>query len=158
MSLSELQLQAACFQWAWNTQPQTRGHLWHVTNEVKPWPGETFEQFKAGALFRELKTIWPSWSYEQLYQQYSYKGESPKALSMRISKMKAAGLVPGVYDLHFFWRGVLHLFELKVDYNKLSAEQEDWGLKMARHGAVRYVCYELETFQHYFLSILNTSK
>lgn len=160
MSQSELQLQAACFQWAWNTQPLTRGHLWHVTNEVKPWPGETVEQFKGGDVFRTLIRVdaFRHKSYEELYHLYGYKGESPKALSMRIAKMKAAGLVPGVYDLHFFWRDTLHIFELKVDYNKLSAEQVQWGEAMIRHGAKAYLCYDIETFQYHFLHILNTPK
>lgn len=31
-ALSEIQLQAKCFQWLWNTVPQTRGLFFHVPN------------------------------------------------------------------------------------------------------------------------------
>lgn len=30
--LSEIQLQSACFQWAWNTYPETRRLLFHIPN------------------------------------------------------------------------------------------------------------------------------
>lgn len=30
--MTEIQLQAACFQWAWNTYPSTRGLLFHIPN------------------------------------------------------------------------------------------------------------------------------
>jgi hypothetical protein len=46
MSQSELQLQAECFQWAWNHHPETRRLLWHVTNEMKPHPGESAQSFR----------------------------------------------------------------------------------------------------------------
>lgn len=35
------QLQAQCFQWAHNTFPQIRGHLFACLNELKPIPGES---------------------------------------------------------------------------------------------------------------------
>lgn len=34
-----------CFWWAWNAYPGTRGHLWHIPNELKPYPGESKRAF-----------------------------------------------------------------------------------------------------------------
>lgn len=34
-----------CFWWAWNAYPATRGHLWHIPNELKPYPGESKRAF-----------------------------------------------------------------------------------------------------------------
>ena len=120
MAQSELQLQAECFQWAWNYYPETRLCLWHVTNEMKPYPTEQHAAFKT-----------------------------------RIAKAKAAGLVPGVFDLHFFWDKEFHVFELKVEYNKLSDSQIKFQAKMILHGAFTYEIRELETFQRIFLTIIN---
>lgn len=30
-----------CYWWAYNAYPAVRGHLWHIPNEVKPYPGES---------------------------------------------------------------------------------------------------------------------
>jgi hypothetical protein len=128
--------------------------LWHVTNECKPFPGETFEQFKAGPVFRAVAKLFQNDSYETLWQMFGYKGESNKAFGIRISKMKAAGLVPGVYDLHFFWMRRLYLFELKVGSNKQSAEQEAYGRVMHGQGAITYEIRTLEQFQSSFQSII----
>lgn len=34
-----------CFLWAWNAHPSTHGHLWHIPNELKPYPGESKAAF-----------------------------------------------------------------------------------------------------------------
>lgn len=131
-SISELQLQSKCFLWAWNTFPDTRGHLWHVTNEMKP---------------NKVRVIGGN-----------VVEESKADFRLRISKAKAAGLVPGVYDLHFFWRRRLYLFELKVGKNALSMEQVEWGARMDRHGATTYQVWDEQTFRQLFINILNQNK
>lgn len=119
---SELQLQAECFQWAWNNYPNTRRNLWHVTNEMKPHPGESVQSFR-----------------------------------VRVSKAKASGLLPGVSDLHFLWNGTLHLFELKVAYNKMSPEQIAFMHHATHHGAKFYEIRDAEEFKRNFLIIINSS-
>lgn len=116
---SELQLQAECFQYTWNYHPETRMCIWHVTNEMKPFPGESDQAFR-----------------------------------IRVSKAKAAGLVPGVSDLHFIWDGTLHVFELKVRYNRLSDAQKAFRDKAVAQGAKFYEIREAELFKEIFRSIL----
>lgn len=139
MALSELQLQAVCFQWAWNTFPETRQLLFHVTNEVKPHPPETDEHAKARGC----------------PVQYKYPGETFKELSIRIAKMKAAGLVPGVADLVFLWSPV-HVFELKVGYNSLSAEQLKFKEMVQGHGGNWWEIRDADVFKVIFSSIIHT--
>jgi hypothetical protein len=74
-----------------------------------------------------------------------------------VSKAKAAGLVPGVSDLHFQWDGTLHVFELKVRYNKLSEAQERFKAAMIRQGAIFYEIRDPETFKIAFRGILQAS-
>lgn len=133
---SELQLQAQCFQWLWNTYPETRLLCWHVTNEMKPMRLKTSiwaEGFDRGGI-RDVED--------------KFVEESRQDFSRRIAQAKAAGLVPGVWDLHFLWKGTLYLFELKVGHNKLSKEQDAFESKVCDHGAVcMRPCYDLADFK-----------
>ena len=118
---SELQLQSDCFQWAWNTYPETRRCLWHVTNEMKPHPNESKKNFQR-----------------------------------RISQAKAAGLVPGVSDLHFLWNGKLYVFELKVKRNGLTEDQKVFRDVVLMNGGAFFEIRDLETFKTSFHHILNS--
>jgi hypothetical protein len=69
------------------------------------------------------------------------------------ARMKAMGLLAGVWDLHLFWHGEFHIFECKVGRNTLTRDrvvktkrgparvygQQEWGELMAAHGAHRHV-------------------
>lgn len=144
-SISELQLQAKCFQWAWNTFPETRKCLWHVTNECKPYPPETAFEYTKRMGLSETPENW---------MHRAYPGETKKSFSIRVAKMKAAGLVPGVYDLHFQWGGQLYVFELKVGHNKQSPEQEEWGRIMRLQGARTFEIRYFEEFEEQFSLIV----
>lgn len=133
---SELQLQAQCFQWLWNTYPETRLLCWHVTNEMKPNAVQTGT--KNGG-------------------KPDYALESTSSFRRRIAQAKAAGLVPGVWDLHFLWKGTLHLIELKVGNNRLSNEQMAFARKTEDHGAVAHKpCYDISDFRELIMHIFNT--
>jgi hypothetical protein len=84
-----------------------------------------------------------------------YPGEGKADFQKRISQAKAAGLVPGVSDLHFQWKGTLHVFELKVAYNKLSDDQKKFRDAITQEGGKFYEVRDFETFKNLFLSILN---
>lgn len=139
MAPTELQLQAQCFQWAWNTFPQTRQLLFHVTNEVKPHPPETDEH----ALARGCPV------------RFKYPGETFKELSIRIAKMKAAGLVPGVADLVFLWEQC-HVFELKVGRNTLSNDQQSFREMVTAIGTQWHEIRDFRTFVTIFSAIIQT--
>jgi len=69
-------------------------------------------------------------------------------------RLKAIGLLSGVWDLHFFWHGQLHIIETKIGNNQLTVTrmigkrkvfgQKEWGEKMAEHGAIRHIYRTLE--------------
>lgn len=69
-------------------------------------------------------------------------------------KLKATGVVKGVHDMHFFWDKVLYTFELKVDKNRLSKEQKEWGELVRTHGAFTYEIRDFETFKDVFTKII----
>lgn len=65
------------------------------------------------------------------------------------AKAKAMGLLPGVWDLHLFWRGQFHIIETKTETGRLTTDriingkkvfgQQQWGELMAEHGAIRHI-------------------
>lgn len=101
---SEDQLQAACYQWFWNTYPTLRRTLWHVPNGG---------------------------------QRNAREG----------AKFKAMGVVAGVADLHWLYRGRLIVFELKVGSNTLSSAQVEWRTAIIAAGATWHEIRSLEQFQ-----------
>lgn len=70
------------------------------------------------------------------------------------SKLKAMGVVPGVFDLHLLWHGVLWVIELKVGLNSQSNEQIKWGEAVRAHGAQTYEIRDLEQFQQIMKKIV----
>lgn len=40
-----------------------------------------------------------------------------------LSQRKAIGVLPGVTDLVFYWKGILYMFDIKIGNDTLSEEQ-----------------------------------
>lgn len=77
---------------------------------------------------------------------------------------KATGLLSGVWDLHLFWHGTLHIIETKRPGQALTVDrvvngkkvygQKEWGEMMAAHGAIRHIYYDVEEGLAIFESIV----
>ena len=140
--MSEDKLQSECFQWAWNTFPDTRRLLFHVPNE--------------------RDTGIPSWIKKLLKEHFPLaldfliRKSNPKIQGMR---NKAIGVVSGVFDLVLLWREKAYVFELKVEKNGLSENQLIWKLKVEQQGIPTYIIKNFEDFKYHFTEIVhgNTS-
>ena len=72
---------------------------------------------------------------------------------IRSRELKATGLLTGVWDLHLFWKGRLHIIETKLPGNSLTVTrmsgtrkiygQKEWGELMAAHGAIPHIYHTL---------------
>lgn len=72
------------------------------------------------------------------------------------AKFKATGVLAGVLDMHFFWKGKLFLFEFKVGRNQLSQPQKDFYSAVGAQGAIYWVVRDSpDSFKKYFENILN---
>lgn len=71
------------------------------------------------------------------------------------NKLKAMGVVAGVADLHFYYKGQLHLFELKTEIGRLSPAQELWLAKIEYQGAKVKIIRDLETFKLFINLIID---
>lgn len=77
---------------------------------------------------------------------------------------KATGLLSGVWDLHLFWHGTLHIIETKRPGQALTVDrvvngkkvygQKEWGEMMAAHGAIRHIYHSVEEGLEIFESIV----
>jgi len=63
---------------------------------------------------------------------------------MEAVKLKATGMLSGVWDLHVFYRGRFYIIETKVGRNSLSAAQQQWRDIMLQQGAEAFVYRTLE--------------
>lgn len=123
---SEDQLQAFCWQWAWNQYPEARRLLWAVPN------GGDRDEITA-------------------------------------AKLKATGVLSGVHDVHFFWKGKFTTFEFKYGNNDLTRDglvkgrggrmrrvygQLEWGQKIQEHGGTWYKIKTFIEFKQIFESII----
>lgn len=72
--------------------------------------------------------------------------------------LKAMGVLRGVHDLHFYWKGQYYIFELKVGDNVLSASQIRYRDKMISHGAKFFEIRTFERFKAILLNILANAK
>lgn len=115
--LSHDALVAKCWQYTWNKHAKTRKLCFHVTNECKPYPGETRTSHLA-----------------------------------RLNHQKAIGVVPGVMDLLFFWKGRLYAFDIKIDHDTLSPDQHAFIAAIRSQGGEGY---EIRSFEQ-FCSIFDT--
>ena len=60
---------------------------------------------------------------------------------------KAVGLVAGVSDTIFLWRGTALLIEFKTPTGKQSAKQKEWQAKAETQGFSYHIVRSLEGFQ-----------
>jgi len=69
------------------------------------------------------------------------------------NKLKAVGLVAGVPDLEFHYKGKSYFFELKTEKGKQSPKQKFIQTQLEGHNFKYYIIRSLEEFQTIILNI-----
>lgn len=82
----------------------------------------------------------------------SYTGTKQDRVTM--SKLKAIGLVKGVLDYQFYFKGVLHVFDFKIGNDRLSSEQKAYICQIEKQGGKGYEIRSLEKFQEIINAII----
>lgn len=62
-------------------------------------------------------------------------------------KLKATGVVSGVSDLIFLWKGRAYFLELKTEKGRQSAAQIEWQQVVEKHGFDYFIIRDLDTFK-----------
>lgn len=74
--------------------------------------------------------------------------------AVRALQRKSLGLVAGVSDCLFMWKGKTYCFEFKTPKGKLSEAQGVWGARVTTHGFPYIVIRDIETFQEQIEAII----
>lgn len=80
------------------------------------------------------------------------KGETKQQFIIRLAQAKAIGVVAGVMDLLFYWKGTLYAFDVKVGKDRLSLSQKDFIKAVEGQGGK---CFEINNFEQ-FISIFDS--
>lgn len=72
----------------------------------------------------------------------------------RAMNRKAVGLVAGVSDTIFLWKGTAHLIEFKTPTGKQSAKQKEWENKVYLEGFEYRIIRSLEEFKQLIEEII----
>lgn len=71
-----------------------------------------------------------------------------------LSHMKSLGMVKGILDFMFYYKGVLHVMDFKVGKDKLSKEQKTFITQVESQGGKGYEVRSFEEFQKIILNII----
>lgn len=72
----------------------------------------------------------------------------------QVKLLQATGVISGVADLIFFWKGRTYVFELKVGKNRMQAAQEEWRDLIVGHGVSHYLISEEHNGRAHFKAIV----
>lgn len=87
-----------------------------------------------------------------------FKGESQAAYMKRLSLNFALGVVAGVLDLVFYWKGRLHVFDIKIGNDRVSKEQQEFAEQVVKNGGTAHTIINLEQFKEVFLRLYMSSE
>jgi hypothetical protein len=126
------QLQAAAYQWAHNTFPQIRGHLFAVLNEVHPHPGESKKAF-------------------------AIRVNQMKGIGLRKGILDLIVIMPGrEQDERGAWYipPATYGFDAKIGSDKLSEDQQKFIEVLRLCGGDGFAFYSLAEFQRIFNQLI----
>lgn len=138
-------LQQECFQFLWNTYPTLRRTFFHCPNEFSP-GGDLIER-EVKAYLKKLNKSIPAWLLH-IFQL------SKKDYVIKLSQRQAIGVVKGVTDLIFYYRGTLYMFDIKLGKDSLSDAQKDFISAMVAQGGVFHEISSLDQFKSIANSIM----
>ena len=65
----------------------------------------------------------------------------------KMGQLKSLGVVKGVLDLIFYYKGRMYAFDIKVGKDKLSTEQKEFIAAITKHGGYGCEIRSLEEFK-----------
>lgn len=140
--MSEIQIQAECFQWLWNSYPHTRGLFFHVPNEL---PSDS--NFILAFVRKHVGN--PHWMNALV------KSIKNRVLAF-INRRKASGVVAGIPDCIFIQphTGKSFGFEFKTDKGSVSPAQQKIHDTWTSAGITVHITRSLEEFKNQITPLL----
>ncbi len=82
-----------------------------------------------------------------------YPKENERQFMIRLSQAKAIGVMKGVWDLVFYWKGVLYIFDIKIGNDRLSEEQLDFERQVIAQGGKSFIIESTQQFKDIILTL-----
>lgn len=82
-----------------------------------------------------------------------FEGESKDAFKKRLMLNFSIGVVAGVMDLVWYWKGRLHVFDIKIGGDRVSKEQEEFAAQVVKNGGTAHTIIDLEQFKAIFKAL-----
>lgn len=132
-------IQQKVFEYLWNNYPQSRRCFWHTPNELTP--DNYVQQRIESELKQDKKKFVPTWIINILR-------EWQQRFIIKLSKRKSIGVLAGVTDLVFYWKGTLYMFDIKIGSDCLSDAQKAFILANEAQGGKFYEIGSIEQGQY----------
>lgn len=139
--ISEAQIQSSCVVWLWNTHPGTRGMFFMAKNDGAKLSVKIIREAMEYIL-RNIANLHLIVSKAKKILNYCRRGDGIGG-----AIQKAMGLIPGVSDCLFIWRGSVYCFEFKTEIGRQSPAQIEWQTKVNGQGINYYLVRSLEEFK-----------
>lgn len=139
--LSESKIQSTCVIWLWNEHPETRGCFFAVKNEGA--------KLSVKRVLFFIGSITKSINNPRLISSIcqKFKSEIKKGNSINGAIDKSMGVVPGVSDILFFWKGQLYCCEFKTSIGRQSDAQKKWQKTIESQGGIYKVIRSVDEFK-----------
>lgn len=147
-ALTEAQIQSSCVIWLWNTHPQTRGLFFMAKNDGAKISVKVIREAME-YIIRNIANPRAILSKANDILKYCKSGDKIGG-----AIQKSMGLVSGVSDCLFIWRGSIYCFEFKTEIGRQSPAQIEWQTKVNQQGINYYLIRSLEQFKKQMEEIL----
>ena len=91
---------------------------------------------------------------EHRYLMHANINSHPRFRVRDLTVLKGVGLVKGVFDLEFYFYGVLYIFDIKTGADSLSFWQKEFLHAIESHGGKGFEIRELDEFKRIIKEII----
>lgn len=138
-------IQQEIFIYLWNTYPETRRTFWHTPNEISQ---DYYLEMKIKEMYLNQKRSVPA----VMLQLFA---ECKKRFVMLLSRRSSIGVLPGVTDLVWYWKGTLYAFDIKIGSDKISEAQHKFINAIEKQGGKFFEINSIEQAKQIIDDIIN---
>ena len=92
---------------------------------------------------------------ELRYLMHANINSHPRFRIHDLTRLKSIGLLKGCLDLEFYYKGVLHVFDIKIGPDKLSPHQKEFIAVIEKQRGKGYEVRSLDEFKELIQKIIS---
>lgn len=136
----EAKLQSQCVIWLWNNYPQTRRLFFQVENEGMRISSKALNEIVLSILKNIGRPMQITIECNKIIDMCKHGN------SIAGAQAKAMGLISGVSDCLFMWKGKTYCFEFKTTIGRQSDNQMEWQQLVENNGFEYIIIRDFEFF------------